>query len=139
MARPKKITKRMKQRFLELLADCGNVYKCSVALNVSRSDLYRYRNADPEFREAWDAAKEAAVELLEDEGWRRAFDGIEKPVFYKGEICGYVQDYSDTLLMHRLNAERPDKYQYRQKIDANVEGNITIQIVKFADEDKDPE
>jgi hypothetical protein len=87
-----------------------------------------------------------AVARLEDESWRRAFEGVTKPVFYKGEQLRtaptkkhpkgelyFERTYSDTLLMHRLNAERPDKYQYRQKIVGDgPDGEIIVKVVKFA-------
>jgi len=135
MAHWNKITPKLKEKFCELLANEGNVVKCCAALNVSRQQMYRHRREEPDFKEQWDQAREMSIDLLEDEAFRRAFHGVTKEIYYKGEVVGTEQQYSDTLLMHRLNAERPDKYSYRQKIDANVEGNITIEVVKFADTD----
>ncbi len=131
--------------FLQLLAEVGNVSKCCEALNLSRFPVYMRRQNNKTFRKKWDIAKKMAVARLEDESWRRAFEGVTKPVFYKGEQLRtaptkkhpkgepyFERTYSDTLLMHRLNAERPNKYQYRQKIDASVDGEIIVKVVKFA-------
>ena len=118
-----------------MLSETGNVRKCCVALGISRWQMYVHRRRSAKFDEEWIAARKIAVALLEDEAWRRAFDGIEKDVWYKGVPVGKETVYSDTLLMHRLNAERPDKYQYRQKIDANVDGEIVVKVIKFADND----
>jgi hypothetical protein len=38
-------------------------------------------------------------------------------VFHKGEVCGYVRHYSDTLLSLLLKAENPDKYADRQQVE----------------------
>ena len=137
MPHPPKITAAFKKKFLRLLSETGNVTKCCTALNVSRVSIYTQRRKCPKFAEQWTQALEHAVELLEDEGLRRAFEGIERDVWYKGEVVGQERHYSDTLLMHRLQAEKPEKYQYRQKVDANVTGDITIKVVKFADGNKD--
>ena len=126
MAHPPKITDEKRQEFIELLANTGNVSKCCQALNVSRNEMYRHRRENPEFAEQWEEARETAVELLEDEAWRRAFEGIEKEIISHktGFVIGIEKKYSDTLLMCLLQAHKPDKYQYRQRNDVNVSGNI---------------
>jgi len=130
------------REFLSLLADIGNVSKCCEALNICRQDLYIKREKNKTLAKQWDVAKKASIARLEDEAWRRAFEGIKKPLFYKGEQVKdkdgnpyFERVYSDTLMMHRLNAERPDKYHYRQQVDANVNGEITVKVVKFADKE----
>ncbi len=53
-------------------------------------------------------AKEEVADLLEAEAWRRAVEGVEKPVgWYKGKPGGYVREYSDTLLIFPLRGLRP--------------------------------
>ena len=47
---------------------------------------------------------------LEDEAIRLAREGVDKPVFYKGEHCGNVRRCSDTLLIFMLKARKPDVY-----------------------------
>ena len=125
-----------------MLAEIGNVSKCCDALNLCRNDLYVKRKSNKSFAKKWQSAKEASIARLEDEAWRRAFEGIVKPLFYKGEQIRnadgtpyFERTYSDTLLMHRLNAERPDKYHYRQQIDGKVDGEITVKVIKFANND----
>lgn len=136
MAHPIKFTPKKQKEFIRLLSETGNVSKCCKALNLDRETVYRYRRSNKKFAKEWEIAKEAYIGLLEDESWRRAFKGIDKAVWYKGELVGIEKQFSDTLLMHRLNAERPDKYQYRQRIDANVNGNITVKVMKFSDKSK---
>lgn len=64
------------------------------------------------------------VSALEDEAHRRAFDGVDEPVFYKGEDCGAVKKYSDTLAIFLLKAHAPEKYRERQ--DLTVKGTLTL-------------
>jgi hypothetical protein len=68
------------------------------AAGYSRQRLYEWRQADPELAAAWDDALETGTDELEDEALRRALHGVAEPRFYEGEVCGYVQKYSDTLL-----------------------------------------
>jgi hypothetical protein len=35
------------------------------------------------------------MDALESELWRRAVDGVEQPVYYKGEVAGTMQECSD--------------------------------------------
>ena len=139
MPYPVKFTPQKKKEFLRLLSETGNVFKTCKALNLDRPNVYAARKRSARFAEQWDAAKQMYIALLEDEAWRRAFEGVDKGIWYQGERVGVEKQYSDTLLMHRLNAEKPDKYQYRHKVDANVQGNITVEVVKFADENTDSE
>ncbi|MCG7851040.1 MAG: hypothetical protein MIO92_00805 [Methanosarcinaceae archaeon] len=138
MAQNPKITPAFKKKFLKLLSETGHVSNSCLALNVSRNEMYRHRRNSPKFEEKWKQALSDAVELLEDEAWRRAYEGIDRAVWYKGTVVGTEKLYSDTLLMHRLNAERPDKYHYRQQVDANVTADITVKVIKFSDGDNNP-
>ena len=80
---------------------------CEVA-NVGRSTHYRWLQQDPEYRKAVDIAKEEAADNLEAEAYRRAVEGVEKPVgWYKGKPGGYAREYSDVLLMFLLKAQPP--------------------------------
>ena len=132
-----KITPAFKRKFLNLLSDTGNVSKCCKALNITRVQMYKHRRENSKFKEAWEAAYQVAIALLEDEAWKRAM-GVEHDKFNKlGKKTGVVKKYSDTLLMCLLQANFPDKYQYRQKVDASVTGDLTIKIVKFANGNND--
>ena len=51
---------------------------------------------------------------------RRAFEGTDEPVYYKGEECGSVRKYSDTLAIFLLKAHAPEKY--RENIHAELTG-----------------
>jgi hypothetical protein len=83
---------------------------------LSRTAIYKTRENDAEFASQWDEAIEEGVEQLEDEARRRALHDIAEPVFYKGEECGSVRRYSDTLLIFLLKAHKPAKYKDRAEI-----------------------
>ena len=71
--------------------------------------MYAHRTTEAEFADAWDDAYDAGNDRLEDEAHRRAVDGVERPVTYRGEVVGSVREYSDVLLMFLLRGRRPDR------------------------------
>lgn len=97
--------------FLADLAANGNITEAARVARVNRNTAYEHRAKDAAFAAAWDEAVDQAVEALELEVRRRALHGVSKPVFYQGEECGRIQEYSDTLAMFLLKALRPKVYR----------------------------
>ena len=73
----------------------------------------RWPENDEEFAQRWNDAVEAGIDRLEDVAIRRARDGVKRPVFYMGQVVGYVQEYRDGLLKFLLEAKRPAVYRSR--------------------------
>ena len=96
-----------KNKFIKtLLSTGGNVSAACKAINISRTCAYNHKNKDQSFSEMWDDAVENGTDDLLQEATRRAFTGIEDPVFYKGVQCGSVQKYSDSLLQFLIRGQR---------------------------------
>lgn len=89
------------------------------------------RKSDAEFERRWKEADELAIERMEAEADRRAVDGTDKPVFYQGERRGEVREYSDSLLILRLKARRPEVYRERFEHSADPDKPLTIVIKDF--------
>lgn len=123
-------TPEIEDRFLEVLATGASVYKAALEVGIGRRTAYEWREADPEFKARWDEAVDCGVDLMEDEALRRAKDGVTKPVYYQGQVCGEVQEYSDTLMIFQLKARRPEKY--RENVDVNHRGNVAVTVVNYA-------
>lgn len=100
--------------FLRELATDGNVTRAASIAGCDRSGVYQYARAHPEFAERWAAALEVAGESLEAEAHRRAVEGVEEPIYYKGVECGRVRRYSDGLLALMLRARRPEYRETRR-------------------------
>ncbi|MGI9068560.1 MAG: hypothetical protein ACR2HX_19430 [Pyrinomonadaceae bacterium] len=120
-----------RKAFLASLAECGNVRAAAQAANVDPKTCYNNRKDDPEFAAEWQAALDLAADVLEEEAWRRAHKGVGEPVFYKGEICGTVQKYSDLLLMFLLKGLRPEKFREKvyvstAQLDQMIEGELKV-------------
>lgn len=99
-----------KALFLEKLAEGLPVTKAARAAGVAFTTVYQWRKEDETFRDLWEQAYAAGTDELADEARRRAVDGVTEPVFYKGNKCGAVQKYSDTLLIFMLKARDPQTY-----------------------------
>lgn len=100
--------------FCNALAESCNVGKACEAAGIGRMTAYEWRKADSEFATAWDSALQVGLSALEDEAHRRAFDGVDKPVFQQGQQVGAVREYSDALAIFMLKAHNPAKYRENQ-------------------------
>jgi len=119
--KPRRPTKPTRKRsssdwvgpFLQALARTGNIKASCLAARVHRSTVYDRRDQDQEFARAMAHALDDAVDDLEAEAWRRAREGCQRPVFYRGEVAGHTIEYSDALMALLLKAHRPEKYRER--------------------------
>ena len=117
----------VKQRaFLAAFAATGNITQAAKAAKQDRCQHYDWSKKSEVYTAAFAAAKEEAAETLEAEARRRAVDGVEEPVFYKGGQCGAVRRYSDVLLIFLLKGVLPEKYRERQQVEVSGSlGNLT--------------
>lgn len=97
--------------FLDALRSSGNVRLAAKAVAISRKTVYATKARDIAFADDWEDALDEATDLLEEEAWRRAKDGVRRPVFQNGKRVGVVREYSDTLLIFLLKGLRPEKYR----------------------------
>jgi hypothetical protein len=111
-----KLTTARRERFLEALANTGNVTAATAAAGTSRTRVYELRKADPAFASAWEEAEEIAIDKLEEEARRRAVDGVAEPLVSAGKLVRdddgqpiAVRRYSDNLLLALLKAHRPPR------------------------------
>lgn len=113
-----------KATFLKALAVSGVVLTACKKAKIGRTTAYKYRDEDSEFAAAWDAALDDAADVMEEEAYRRAVVGTLKPVYQGGQKVGSIREYSDTLLIFRLKAARPEKY--RERTDVRHSGKIDV-------------
>lgn len=110
-------TKRM--LFLADLAESGNATRAAHVSGASRRNLYRLKNADSDFRAAWEEAAEIGMTVIEDMAVQRATEGHQEPVFYQGKQVGSIPKYADNLLAMLLKAYRPDRFGNRPVMPAS--------------------
>jgi len=115
--------------FLQAYRNTGSVTMAAAAAQIHRSIHYRRLHEDPDYKAAFLACKEEAIEVLEDEAVRRAVHGVDKPVVFQGRISLMkdsktgglvpvtVREYSDSLLQFLLRGAKPSKYRERHQVD----------------------
>jgi hypothetical protein len=99
-----------KPLFLAALAKAPNVSAAARTAKIDRTTAYSARAHNPDFAAKWDEALEEAIDDLVGECYRRARRGTKRPVFYEGQPCGFVREYSDTLAIFLLKAHRRAVY-----------------------------
>ncbi len=128
------LTNPRRAAFLSAYSQVGNVSAAARIAGCSRTQHYVWLHEDPEYETAFRVAHEEAVDLLEAEARRRAFEGVEEPVVYQGALSYLpltrngqvvldkarqpvlsdtpltIRRYSDTLLIFLLKGARPVKY-----------------------------
>lgn len=114
-------------KFFAAFAETGIVLRACKAAQVSRSTVYLHRDKDEAFAERWREAEEESADAAESEAWRRGVEGIDKPVFYKGEQVSVMREYSDRMLELVLKARRPDRFRDNHKHE--IGGEATVHFV----------
>lgn len=100
-------TRKTLVKFILELERHGNATRALKVSRAARGWVYRWRQKDAEFHDAFEEARTCGSEILKDEAWRRAHDGVQQAVWYQGEGVGFVQKYSDTLLMFLIKQADP--------------------------------
>ena len=105
----------LKEQFCAELRKIGVMRYACQQVNVGKSTIARWRAADPAFEAAVLEALDDAVEGMEQEAFRRAVIGTDKPVTVAGQR-EVIKEHSDVLLIFLLKANRPEKYRERYEV-----------------------
>lgn len=121
------LLQKQKELFLEALAQSGNVTSAArIAGWIYPTIAESYRKEDPNFSLAWTDAQRQANDALQAEARRRAIEGVDEPVYYKGEHVGSITKYSDKLLETLLKAEMPEKFKESVSNDGEERGVLVV-------------
>jgi len=109
--------------FLEHLATYGVMASAARKVGRSLSTFQHKRSRDPRFRERVDEALANADARLETELYRRAVEGVQKPLVSGGKWLNdpetgepaYITEYSDNLLL-AANRARIHRFRKQQEI-----------------------
>jgi hypothetical protein len=124
-----KLTPAVKELYCKELARTGLHLRSCEVIGISTQTISVHRRTDAQFDEACIQALQQHRELIEAEIKRRAIDGVEEPVYGKGNDSGvpigHIRRYSDQLLA--LYAKRHIK-EYRDSIkaDQRVTGSLEV-------------
>ena len=112
--------------FLGALSEGRPVTQAARIAKITPQAVYAHRRSNRDFRAAWRAAVDLGTSLLEEEAYRRAYHGVEEPVFYQGSQCGTIRRHSDGMLQFLLKARKPE--MYRDMVEQGKGGvNVSIQ------------
>ncbi len=103
----------IKRQVIDVVAHGWSITRAGEKVDVSYITICNWRKKDKDFDAAIEAAYHQGTDRIEDEAYRRAVQGTQKPVFYQGEECAVVTEYSDSLLTTLLKGRRPEVYRDR--------------------------
>ena len=118
--------------FLDELSVKASVVDAIAVSGISRTHVYNRRRDDPAFRALWEEAEERGWFTLEQEAKRRAFDGVKKPVFYKGHKIQDVTEYSDALTVFLMKGRMRKIFGDKQEVTVN---NASRPYAKLSEEE----
>lgn len=124
------ITPDHERIFLEALSEWGNISDAALASGISRKAWYHRKAKNKVFAKKWEQARALGGAALEDECRRRAGKGYLEPVFYKGQKCGVVRKYSDTLLIVMLKSIYPERFADRSKVTHDFKEELVSKLNK---------
>jgi len=116
----------LQQKFLKSFARYGIIKTAAQAAGVDRSTVWRWREGDPAFAEAYAAAAQEAVDVLERAAWGRAVQGVRQP-------DGSVK-HSDALLTFLLKARDPARFGDLQRVQVRSQVAVDAQLRVAAEE-----
>lgn len=120
-----------KPRFIEAFREHKLITPACEAVGVGRTTVYDARRNDEEFAAKWAEVETEMVEAMEREAYRRAVEGVRKPLVSAGKHVTDVVEYSDGLLQFLLKARRPEQYRERHDINhsGRVDGTTKVEVV----------
>jgi hypothetical protein len=110
---------------MELKASC-NITVSAEKIGFTRQCMYDHKKKDKLFSDAWDNALDEGIDLLEKKAQDRAFNGVEKKIFFKGEKVDTQVEYSDGLTTFLLRAHRPEKYAKEAAVNINTPAGVIV-------------
>jgi hypothetical protein len=103
-------TEQRKTEFVTSMLSHLAITPAAEACQLHRSTVYRWMAADPAFRDAVNAAREVAVDALEDSAYARAM---------KGDVV---------LTIFLLKGNRPERYQDRAHMTHQAIGTVRVEM-----------
>jgi hypothetical protein len=120
------------EAFMRVLGETASPVRASGAAGVSPNVAYALRRDDMEFAVRWDAQVDMAMENLIGESYRRAVEGVSRPMVQGGHIVldpetgepVTVVEFSDRLMEVLLKWRWPEQLANRVKLE--VDGPLSL-------------
>lgn len=95
----------------------GTLTKSARHAGVSRTTVAQRLKTDGRFNALMTLANQELLEALEAEAYKRAKDGLERPVYQRGQVVGAIQDVDNKHLQWLLERLAPEKYHLPTRIE----------------------
>lgn len=118
-----KFTASRREKYLAILRDTGEPATARDEVGICYGTIVEHRRKTPGFRDDEEESLRQYRATIGKEIHRRAIEGVDEPVFYLGEVAGYVRKYSDRLLIEHAKRHVPE---YREKIKIDQTGTLTV-------------
>jgi hypothetical protein len=123
-----KIQHPQKRAVLVAYAECGTITGAVAAVDCDRTMHYHWLKTDPDYAEAFEVAHQMAIAAHEDEASRRAM-GWDETVSRADGTSYTVRKYSDTMLIVRLKALKPEVYRDALRRDERTDVSELLKAV----------
>ena len=115
----------------QLRQSCGDFHASARRAGVSVDFVTNWIKDDPEAAKQIEEAQRVGYMALESAAIQRGVHGVEKAVYYKGEVVGTETQYSDALLGKLMEARLP-AYKKGEGSQATFNGPTQINIMPRA-------
>lgn len=112
-----------KKAYCEELKACGESALARQKVGVCGQTVCNHRKSDAAFLANELEAMELYRASIALEIGRRGMQGVQEPIYWQGNICGWVTKYSDQLLL--AHAKR-HIHEYRDKQTIAHEGGVAV-------------
>jgi hypothetical protein len=120
------------EAFMRALGETASPKRACAAAGVSSNVAYALRRDDLAFAVRWDAQVEMAMENLIGESYRRAVEGVSRPMVQGGHLVKdddgnvvQVVEFSDRLMEVLLKWRWPEQLSNRVKLE--IEGPLSLE------------
>jgi hypothetical protein len=100
--------------FLDAFRRNANITAAALAAGIDRSTFYQWQEHDAEFALRYQQAEQAANDLLLAAAWKRAVQGVERPIVSMGKVIYgedgrplMIREYSDQVLLRLMSWRIP--------------------------------
>lgn len=125
---PRSWDRGWRKAFLKAYSVRPIIASAAAAAGTTANTVHRTIKADPAFAEKFAEARQIAKERLVSRAWEIAVDGIEEPIYFKGEVVGHRLAHSEKMLEVLLKGFLPEMFNDRlqaAQVNAQAIGDLT--------------
>jgi len=111
--------------FLNVLARTGRQTWACRSIHVREQTIIKFRKESLQFAEAYEFAMSCFADNLAAEAVRRGAHGVQKPVFFHGQLIAIERHFSDNMLMAALKVHHPVWREALKSSGTSVDVNVS--------------